>query len=81
MLALASALANVKGFSIKFLCDGPGFKCKKIESHEKNARQNTFNRRGMLLHIILVKLTLYVTEKCPNMKISPFYFLSKPRLN
>ena len=29
----------------------------------KNARKNTFNRWGMVMQIILIKLTLYVTEK------------------
>ena len=35
-------------------------------------QENTFNRWGKLMQIILVKLTLYLTEKCQKAKISPF---------
>ena len=34
----------------------------------KNGEKNTFNRWGMLMQIILVKLTLYLTEKCQKRK-------------
>ena len=34
----------------------------------KNARKKTFNRLGMLMLIILIKLTLYLTEKCKKKK-------------
>ena len=43
-------------------------------------RENTFHRWGMLMQIILVKLTLYFTEKYQKPKISLFHFLAKPRL-
>ena len=33
------------------------------------------------MQIILVKITLYVTEKCQKPKFPPFYFLAKPRLS
>ena len=45
----------------------------------KLREKNTFNRWGMLMQIILVKLTLYVTEIFQKMKVSPFHFLAKPR--
>ena len=34
----------------------------------KNARKKTFNRWGMLMRIILIKLTLYLKEKCQKKK-------------
>ena len=44
----------------------------------KNARKKTFNRWDMLMRIILIKLTLYLTEKCQKKKRkkSPFNFLT-----
>ena len=47
----------------------------------KNARKKTFNRWGMLMQIILIKLTLYLTEKCQKEEKSPFNFLAKPPKN
>ena len=51
----------------------------------KKCEKNTFSRWGMLMQIILVKFTLYVTEKCQkknkkNKKtiISPFHCLRNP---
>ena len=45
----------------------------------KKCEKKTFNRWDMLMRIILIKLTLYLTEKCQKRKISPFNFLAKPR--
>ena len=42
----------------------------------KDARTNTFNRWDMLIQIILVKLTLCVTENAKK-KESRFHFLAK----
>ena len=44
----------------------------------KNARKKTFNRWDMLLRIILIKLTLYLTEECQKRKNTNF--LAKPPL-
>ena len=44
----------------------------------KNARKIHFIDVGMLVQIILVKLTLYFTEKCQK-KLKPYHFLAKPR--
>ena len=46
------------------------------EIHEK-CEKNTFNRWGMLMRIILVKLTLYLTEKCQREKIFTISFPDK----
>ena len=54
------------------------FKCKKTE-FAKKCEENTFNRLGMLIQIILVKLTLYLTEKYQNRTNTPFHFLANPR--
>ena len=41
-------------------------------------QENTFNRWGKPMQIILVKLTLYVTEKCQKANISPFICWQNP---
>ena len=58
---------NLKYYYYCYYCYFHFFNARKM-NFMRNARKNTFNRWGMLMQIILVKLTLDVTCNCQKIK-------------